>query len=281
MTEHATIAHVPLDQIQPPPHQLRSEIDPAALADLADSLAAHGQLQPIGLQPQRGDPCYVIIYGHRRYLAAQALGWTTIAAIIHPPHADRLNLALAENMQRSDLTPIEEARALAMLVARGLPTHTIAGMVRRSPAWCDSRLRLLKLPDDIQDAIHRHQLPVSIAHALARIDHESYRAYLVRDALAHGASLRTVESWVQHFLTERETITRNSDMVDEIAARRDQYVVLAPCGWCADPVPFETLHTWRLCTACHSQLVQHRQLAASAAAPDAPEPSTPPVPVVT
>ncbi len=241
-------------QIEPPPHQLREKIDPVQLRELADSLARDGLLEPIGVQTQPQGGPFRIIYGHRRYLAAQLLAWASIAALIFDEHADALQLALAENTHRANLTPVEEAMALGALASRGLALAAIAHQVRKTETWCQARLALLKYPQDLLDAIHDHRLPLTVAAQLLAITHEPYRAYLTRDALAHGASARTVAAWVQHYLAEQPRIESNMEAVEAVAARRSTFVIMSPCDYCQEPANIEATRTFRLCPTCSAAL---------------------------
>lgn len=262
-----TLEHVNLDAILEPPHQLRATIDSLSLRELADSIARVGLLEPIGLAPADDGARFTIIYGHRRFLACRLLAWQTIPALIHDGHADPVDIALAENLHRTELTPVEEARALRALQDRGHTLDELAHVSRKSDSWVDGRLRLLDYPDDLQAAIHAHGLPLTVAAHLAQIDHAPYREYLTRDAVAHGATARTVSSWVQHYLAERERVIANTDTVEQIAAQRADFVILAPCDYCGTRENLEHTRSWRLCSPCSTAL-REAQRTASPEPPD-------------
>jgi len=105
----------PLDRIDEPAAPLREAIDPSALGELTDSLATDGLLQPIGLRGPNGEGRYEIIWGHRRFLAARSLGWTTIGARLCPWDTSPTMARMTENFQRTDLNPREEALAIQKL----------------------------------------------------------------------------------------------------------------------------------------------------------------------
>lgn len=264
MRESARSAHVALDLIAEPPHQLRESIDPALLRELADDIARRGLLNRIRLHKDAQRGGFYICSGHRRFLAARLLGWADIPADIAPRCADCTDGALAENIQRADLTPIEEARALAALLTAGQDAAALAHMCRKSESWVSARLALLDLPADMQDAVHRFKLPISVAHCLAQIDHAAYREYLTRDAIANGATVRTVSAWVQHYLAERPRIIANTETVESIAAKRGDYRIMCPCDYCGTPAQLEHTRAWRLCPDCDRGL---REATAKAAQP--------------
>jgi ParB family chromosome partitioning protein len=268
---------VTLNQIDEPDAALRATIDPDHLAELAADLAAHGLLQPIGLRARpatdelthdhQPETRYEIIYGHRRFLAARSLGWWDIAATIHPPTADWLTLAVAENLQRSDLTPVEEARAIKRLIDRPMTPRAIALALKRSDTWVAHRIALLDYPPDLIEAIHHRHLPLAVAALLAQITHDSYRATLTADALDNGATARTVAVWLQHYLTERPRIDANHDLVEQIAAERHTYVILAPCDYCGTKEDLTSTRSWRLCHTCTTGLIEAQRRATTTEAP--------------
>jgi ParB family chromosome partitioning protein len=139
------------------------------IAELADSLRAHGLLQPVVVQ-HRGDG-YELIAGHRRVEAAKVLGWTTIAAVVRDEADDQAYiLTLVENLQREDLTPREEAAALEVLVReRGWSTRQVGEAVKRSAMYVSRRLRGFDDPV-LAPLVRRDQLPLSTAEELLRAD---------------------------------------------------------------------------------------------------------------
>lgn len=254
MSSDTTIHHIPMDRILPPETPSRLTLDRDAIADLATSIATLGLLEPIGVQPTQPPGHYRLIYGHRRYLALRQLGHLHAPAIILPEGIDPRDARLAENTHRVQLTPVEEAREIQHLHAAGLSTHAIARRLGKSPQWTENRLRLLGYPDDLLDAIHTHHLPLAVADALARVDHPGYRAYLIDEAIRHGATAATAAAWAQHYAANRPRLEANTDTVEAIAAERHQYQILAPCEYCNTQHPMQRSRLWRLCPDCSHQL---------------------------
>lgn len=245
---------VPLALIREPGHCLRASIEPGSLGELADSMAAEGLHQPIGVRGPAADGMYEIVWGHRRLLAARLLVWPAIAARVFEPTYDPLLAAVSENLQRTDLTPIDEARAIQRFVDRGQPIVAIARLFRRSPEWIGGRLDLLNLPEDLQRAVESRALPLSVVGALAAIDHEPYRQDLIAEAIRTGASGPTAEVWRAHYLADRDRIVSNQLAVQEIAARRDAWKILVPCDLCEREVEYQDTQSVRVCTPCAREL---------------------------
>jgi len=189
-----SLVQVPLGQIRPNPYQPRRAFDPDALAELAESLRVSGLLQPIAVRPADGG--YELIAGERRLRAADQLGWTEIGAIVRDVD-DRtlLTLALVENLQRDQLSPIDEALGYQRLMQEfGVSQSDLAGLVGRSRPAVANALRLLKLPDDVQELVHLGRL--STGHARALLQVTDFRAIpqLARTAVDGELSVRELEA---------------------------------------------------------------------------------------
>ncbi|MBV9322861.1 MAG: ParB/RepB/Spo0J family partition protein [Chloroflexi bacterium] len=169
-----------VDQIQPSPRNPRQH--PNSIDELADSLRAHGLMQPVVVRRLGTD--YQLIAGHRRLEAAKTLGWTEIAAMVREESDDQAYiLTLVENLQREDLTPREEAAALEVLVReRGWSTRQVGEAVKRSPMYVSKRLRVFEDPV-LADPVLTNQLTVSTAEELLRAS-EDKRKQLVEQAIA-------------------------------------------------------------------------------------------------
>ncbi len=258
---------MPMVLIREPAHRLRETIDAAALGELADSIAAEGLHQPIGVRGPDAEGAYEIVWGHRRYLAVRLLKWQRITARVFPASYDPLLAAISENLQRTDLTPIEEAHAIARFLERGEARVAIARLFRRSPAWIDARLDLLDLPADLQAAVQDRSIPVAVAHALRDVDYEPYRRDLLDEARRVGATATVAALWTQHYLADRERIVHNELAVSEIAARREAWKIMIACELCHEDYAFEHTRALRMCQDCLTavlNLVEHAARQATA-----------------
>lgn len=200
-------AEIPVSKVRPNPFQPRKTFAPEALEELKASLREHGVLQPIVV---RSTPAgYELIAGERRWRAAQAIGLTSLPAVVREAVSDQamLELALIENLQRSDLDPIEKARGFQQLIAQGLTQEQVAqrmGIQRSSVA---NFLRLLELPESIQGAVTQGLLTMGHARALLGIEDKARQEELCALAVRRSLSVRDVEQRVRE-LQGRETERR-------------------------------------------------------------------------
>ena len=190
---------IPLAEIRPNPLQPRKEFRPEDLADLEASLRVNGLLQPVTVRPSPSGSGYELIAGERRYRAAQRLEWRGIPAIVKEVD-DRtlLSLALVENLQRTDLNPIEEAEGYDQLIKDfSLTQHEVAEIVGKDRSTVANMLRLLALPASVRRLVWDGKLTIGHARALLGAGDESAIAELAREVVAQGLSVREVERRVR------------------------------------------------------------------------------------
>ena len=189
---------VPLGLIDANPQQPRTSIRPEALEQLAQSIEESGVIQPILLR-NTPNGRYQIIAGERRFRAAQKIGLSTIPAVVRTVADDRvLEYALVENIQREELTPIEEAQALRRLQDElGLTQEALATKVGKDRATVANTLRLLRLPAEIRDELHRGTLSAGHARALLSLEDPKAQRDLATLAIRQGLSVRQTEARVQ------------------------------------------------------------------------------------
>ncbi len=189
------LRHVPVDLIEPNPHQPRQEFDEGAIVALSESLQERGVLQPVLVRPVHGGT-YELIAGERRWRAAQLAGFDTVPALVRPDDdAASLELALIENMAREDLNPVEEARACAMLVEElGLTREDVGRRVGRSRVAVTNLLRLLDLPAEVLDLVAAGHLTEGHGRALLTASDHETRRRLARTAVQEGWSVRQTEA---------------------------------------------------------------------------------------
>ncbi|HEX9611294.1 MAG TPA: ParB/RepB/Spo0J family partition protein [Gemmatimonadales bacterium] len=194
------LVELPIQDIRPNPFQPRQDVDPAALDELVSSIKQAGLLQPIVVRKAAaGNGAYELIAGERRLRACQQLGWERIPAVQREAD-DRtlLTLALIENLQRDDLSPVDEARGYERLIAEfSLAQQDVADAVGRDRSTVANALRLLKLPEAVLQMLHAGQLSVGHARALLALQDTRTVATLAREAVAQGWSVREVEDRVR------------------------------------------------------------------------------------
>jgi ParB family chromosome partitioning protein len=195
-----SLVELPVTAISANPFQPRRDIDPAALEELKSSIRQAGLLQPVVVRPApNGAGGYELIAGERRLRACQALGWEKIPAVQRAVD-DRtlLTLALIENLQRDDLSPVDEARGYDRLIAEfHLTQQDVADAVGRDRSTVANALRILRLPEAVLALLHDGRLTVGHARALLAVDDPAMVATLARDAAAQGWSVREIEDRVR------------------------------------------------------------------------------------
>ena len=187
----AELAQIPVDQIHANPRQPRKRFDHEATAGLADSIRAQGVITPLLVRP-RGGGGFELIAGERRWRAAREAGVETLPALVREA-ADRDALVL-ENVAREELTPVEEARAYAVLVDEfQLALGEVADRVGRSKPAISNRMRLLELSDDILAMLERGELTEGHARAVLAVPDTDERRRLARRIVRQGLSVRAAE----------------------------------------------------------------------------------------
>ena len=196
--DQTTYQEVPVDGIRPNPDQPRSRFDDDALVELAASISEVGVLQPVVLS-RAEDGTLFLIAGERRWRAARKAGLDTIPAVVRGTTGQTtLVEALIENVQRQDLTPLEEAHAYKQLLENtGMNQEQIAERVGKSRPTVSNTLRLLQLPGAVQRMIDTGQLNAGHARALVGLEDERYAVYLAEKAAQEGWSVRQVEDAVR------------------------------------------------------------------------------------
>jgi ParB family transcriptional regulator, chromosome partitioning protein len=185
---------VPIDAITPNPQQPRSRFDEEAIQALADSIADRGVLQP-PIVRRIDDGAYEIVAGERRWRAARLAGLTELAVLVTvADDRNALQDAVMENVLREDLSPVEEARAYAMLTEDlGITREALGRRVGRSRVSISNHMRLLDLSDDVLELLDTGRLSFAHGRALLLCDDHATRRELARDAVTHGWSTRQLE----------------------------------------------------------------------------------------
>ncbi|MGH9931583.1 MAG: ParB/RepB/Spo0J family partition protein [Pyrinomonadaceae bacterium] len=188
---------VPIELIDPNALQPRSVFDDAKLDDLARSIHANGVVQPVLLR--RKGSRFELIAGERRWRAAERAGLTKIPAVVRNVSDDKvLEIALIENIQREDLNPIEEARAYKKLIETlGLTQETVGERVGRDRSYVTNYLRLLRLPEDIQDLLQVGRLSTGHARTLLGVDQADIQRRIARKVIEQDLSVRATEQLVR------------------------------------------------------------------------------------
>lgn len=185
---------VPIDKINPNPNQPRTHFNETLLNELADSIRENGLLQPL-LVRKKGKG-YEIIAGERRYQASKIAGLEELPVIVKEVDDQKmLELALIENLQRSDLNPIEEAKGYRQLIkASGMTQEALSKAVSKSRSSITNSLRLLDLPEPVQQYLFDGRLTAGHARAILAVPYEEQRIKLADKVVAEGLSVRATEN---------------------------------------------------------------------------------------
>jgi ParB family transcriptional regulator, chromosome partitioning protein len=189
-----TVHTLPIDRLRPNRLQPRGRFDDAAIEDLAASIRAQGIIQPLVVAREGED--YAIIAGERRWRAARKAGLEHVPVVVRQVADDRelLELALVENLQRSDLNPIEEAEAYAALQEKfGLSQEEVATRVGKARTTVTNALRLLRLPDEVLDLLREGRLTAGQARPLLGLQDADAQIQLADRAVRDGLSARDLE----------------------------------------------------------------------------------------
>ncbi len=221
--EVGQLRELPVGLIKPNPKQPRTNFDPEALAGLAASIESSGVVQPLLVRPLH-DGSYELIAGERRWRAARQAGLEKVPAIVRDSEqAERLQVALIENMVREDLNPVEEARACAALVEDlGLSKEELARRVGRSRPAVSNLIRLLDLPDEALELLESGELSGGHGRALLGAPGNDVRRRLARDAARGGWSVRETENRVKlASQPKQKREARGAVGAEQAAAMRD------------------------------------------------------------
>lgn len=276
---------IPLEFIELPEIDLRANIDDEQLDELADSLRDRGQLQSIGIRPLQPtlyagktpiDPRenlegflrdggkFEVVFGARRLRAANLIGWTHIRAEIADETDDITTAAnkLIENVQRQDLTAIEESYALLNLVGEADPDiRKLQRQTGKSRAWILTRLELAAMPEDLQGALHNGRISIGVARELAVIENDEIREQYTRHAIENGCSADLARIWA----SQAHAAAGGLVAVDELATREDmlkgkpqvvdqQY----DCFICQQTNSWRRINTLVVCGDCQDVITSRR-----------------------
>lgn len=196
--EGEKVVSIALDRIRPNPDQPRQHFDQDALEQLAQSIKVHGIVQPIVVTPG-GDGSYSIIAGERRWRASQIAKLKKIPALIRThKELEQLEIALVENVQRVDLSPLEQARSIERLHQQfNVAYETIAKQLGKAPSTINNIVRLLQLPKEAYEALANEKINEGHARAILALKQQPHKQKeLLNAIISHGWSVRQAERFV-------------------------------------------------------------------------------------
>jgi len=246
----ATARKIALDQIDEPKGVIRLDIDPIELEDLAESIREVGLLQPIIVRPDAER--FEIVFGHRRFLAHKILEARKIDCIIRDLSDVECALARAsENLQRVGLSPVEEAAIYADLRDNhGLTYDQISKRMGKSPGVVRRRLDLLKMPPQLQQAVHKKAISYSVAEELWSLGDNSAIDYYLGFAIDNGATQTVVRSWVKDWKDRKRREGSGAAEGGEVVSPSEPRPVYVPCDVCLEPMELGKETVIRSCLNC-------------------------------
>jgi ParB family chromosome partitioning protein len=214
------LTQLPVEAIHPNPRQPRKKHDAEAAHGLADSVRAQGVIQPVVVR-RRAAGGFELIAGERRWRAAREAGLPTLPALVRDADdGEALLLALVENVARENLSPVEEARACALLIDDfQLSLGEVAERVGRSKPAVSNRMRLLELSDDILGMVDRGELSEGHARAVLSVPHQEGRRSLAKEIIATGMSVRAAEQKARWSGARQKPRVKGAPVDPELAAR--------------------------------------------------------------
>jgi len=256
---------IPLEKLRLPERDLRASIDQESLWELADSMKERGQLQPIGVR-KLDEEFYEVVFGARRTRAARLLEWTEIEASLTQlnSEADTAANKLIENVQRQDLTPMEEAQGIMDLIAQGIEdVHMLQRQTGKSRQWILGRIALANMPADCRGALQAGVVSIGVALALSEIKNDQLREQYLNNAALYGMTTAEAEGWRNQAVYAEMGIappdpTVNSDgtsMLPEPVAPHNYH-----CFICHSEADWRAVNTLIVCKTCqHAVRDSHDQ----------------------
>lgn len=204
-TEHEEVQQIPIDQCRPNPYQPRKTFHADSIEELKDSILEYGIIQP--LVARKSIKGYEIVVGERRYRAAKEAGLETIPVIVKELTDERMmEIALLENLQREDLTPIEEAQAYKNLITElNITQEELSKRLGKSRSHIANMVRLLSLPDSVIAYVNNGELSMGQGRALLGLKDKKLIKEVVKEILEKNLNVRQVEQLIQQLNEEEKT----------------------------------------------------------------------------
>jgi len=249
-------AEIDLSLIDEPDGILRMEIDPEYISELAQSIREIGLLQPILLA--RSGPRFEIVAGHCRYLAHIKAGLPRIKATVRDMTRDEIAIARAtENLNRKDLTPVEEALTYNDLIGKhGLTLEEVGKKMGKTPGLIKRRIDILRMAPQLQEALHKKRISIGVAEELWPISDITQLDYYLSFALDGGCTVSVARQWCKDW---KDQVRRKSSDVGgsgNLVSPYEPRPTFMTCDLCIGPVELGKDVIVRMCPDCHKQLMQ-------------------------
>lgn len=245
-----------MGKIDEPKGIIRMEIEEGPILELADSIKAMGQLQPILLRPV--GKRYEIVYGHRRFLANQRLGnariWVTIKEL---NDVDVALMRATENIARLDISPVEEAAVYMDLYENHkLDMDQIAKRMGKTVGIVKRRMDLLAMPSSLQEAVHRKQISYGVAESLWRLKDEKAISYYLPFAIEHGATVAVCRVWIKDHEDSMRRQTADGVGGGGLLSPFEEKPIYVACDMCRGSMKLGSETAIRCCPQCTKTIKQ-------------------------
>ena len=245
-----------IEQIHMDRSALRNDVTDESVKMLAESIRLHGLLQSIVVSARDGGG-WRLIAGRRRLTACKLLGYTTVPArIIESEHIDEIP-ALAENLMRLNMNPLEEAEAVRLLSeVKGLSQREICELTNHGTSWVQDRLFLCTLPDNFKKAVADKKLSISAAGQLMLINQPDYRDYLLSVAIVNGCTIHQAEAWLLDYRARSKIMNPTGSQPIEPLLPMETPDPLCSCAFCDARVPAHLTVILRYCQDCNATMYE-------------------------
>ena len=225
-----------LDKITDPAKPMRDDLTPESVKDLADSIRQLGLIEPLVVKPA-GDS-FEVIAGHRRLLAAELADLVEVPCYIVRVSDETADLMkIHENLQRKDISPIEEGKYFEYLVATyGWTAEKIAGMIGRSDAYVYARMSIGEYPEDIHAALENNRITIGVARELAQIDNDESRIQYLDYAIRNGITTIVAEQWKREYKAGKSQPPTGGNLAPEVPQNTQPVTPTVTCPLCAGDV---------------------------------------------
>jgi ParB/RepB/Spo0J family partition protein len=254
---------IKLSELDLPVHDLRASVDEDALDELAASFRDHGQQTPISVFKKR-DGRYEVIFGSRRTRAARLNKWDEIEAIVNdePDEQTRAASKLIENVQRLEMTPMEEAYGIASLIGEGeADIRFLQRQTGKSRSWLLTRIALIDLPEDLQGALQAGVISMGVAREFGSIKNSDVRELYIKAAAENGCTAYQARIWANQAqfaesgIMTMEQIQKNGiDLKSEPVAQDQHY----HCFICATLTNWRRINALMICGTCQDTIGEAR-----------------------
>ena len=252
--EKDIIKMVDLSLVDPPDGHVRMEIAEREIFELSESIKEVGLIQAILIRPVKKR--YEVVVGHRRYLAVKGLGWPTIKTEIKEmSDKDAAVLRATENLQRKDLTPIEEAAIyLDLYEEKGFTINMIATKMGRAATHVKNRMRLLKLDVEVQKAIHSGKILVEVGVILSKIEDKKELYRYLEIAIENGITPKIARDWNEDYRKSLQYLEARSDPGGPAPVDIPTERIYTPCQFCEGPMEYKDMRVVKICNECFAKV---------------------------